>query len=518
MNKKYVKFIYHFAIPLLVAIISFIICYYVINPVYNYISNKGESTLDNILYTTAYEHEQMTTHISTRTSTHEPFLNNTLELSQSSTQETTRDSTKMITLELYFDITQPTSIPIQTSFHEFKQEPTQNRVHTPTHTTNLDTTHETTSVTTHPQLSTSTQPISSEFIQESTQYQIQEQTYIPSQKTTQTHTIITTHPQVNIPTQTTLLEFTQESMKNLMQTPTHFTDQNTTYVPVLITDAQHPIIESKLMHTSYTVGSSGSLYIEAYSPDGGSISYQWYSNSINDYDGSIPITNATDHFLEVPVDTEGIFYYYTIVTNTNTNVNGNQTATWVSPIIIITINPQNYDMTYIPSNDTIIEINSVYNIFISHSVGGQADSNPWWMTAQGQVIYLNAKADLGYEFHFWEVVSDNVIIQDPFSTNTSFIMPNSEVHIYAHFIQPGVSIISYYVYLSASNGVNTMNQSHYIAEPGEIVTLHVTPEDGYEFDYWDVFVDNINVDVLSPTISFIMPSHHVSFSANFKRK
>ena len=71
--------------------------------------------------------------------------------------------------------------------------------------------------------------------------------------------------------------------------------------------------------------------------DGGTTSYQWYSNTINSNSGGTLISGATSASYSVPTTTEGTTYYYVVVTNTNNSVNGAKTATVTSGAAKVTV-------------------------------------------------------------------------------------------------------------------------------------------------------------------------------------
>ena len=60
-------------------------------------------------------------------------------------------------------------------------------------------------------------------------------------------------------------------------------------------------------------GALSSLTV-AYQNGVGTPTYQWYSNSINSYTGSLPISGAMNSSYSPPSDSTGIFYYYCVVT------------------------------------------------------------------------------------------------------------------------------------------------------------------------------------------------------------
>lgn len=90
--------------------------------------------------------------------------------------------------------------------------------------------------------------------------------------------------------------------------------------------AAAPTITGQPADLSVTINGNATLSVTASAGDGGTLSYQWYSNATNSNNGGSPITGATAASYSAPTDTEGTTYYYVVVTNTNLGVNGTQTA------------------------------------------------------------------------------------------------------------------------------------------------------------------------------------------------
>ncbi len=103
-------------------------------------------------------------------------------------------------------------------------------------------------------------------------------------------------------------------------------------------DAETPTISSHPESTTVKKGNELNLTIQASVSDGGTLSYQWYSNSTNSITGASAISGETNSTYTVPTTTEGTFYYYCVVKNTNNSVNGNQTATETSDIAEVIVN------------------------------------------------------------------------------------------------------------------------------------------------------------------------------------
>ena len=95
-----------------------------------------------------------------------------------------------------------------------------------------------------------------------------------------------------------------------------------------LTHAQAPEITwvTKSVKTEVNDISNG-LYVEADSPDGGRLSYQWYRSDTASNENGTLIENAEYYRYAPDTSQEGIVYYYCVVTNTNTSVTGNWTAT-----------------------------------------------------------------------------------------------------------------------------------------------------------------------------------------------
>lgn len=104
-------------------------------------------------------------------------------------------------------------------------------------------------------------------------------------------------------------------------------------------DAATPVISTQPVSASYVQGAAANqLNVTATVSDGGTLSYQWYSNTINSNEGGAAIDGATDASYTPPTDTVGTAYYYCVVTNTNDAVTGAKTAQAVSEAAVITVN------------------------------------------------------------------------------------------------------------------------------------------------------------------------------------
>ena len=85
--------------------------------------------------------------------------------------------------------------------------------------------------------------------------------------------------------------------------------------------------DASLEKPSFTVDLSGSvsarmneeaspLTVEATVTNGGTVTYQWYRNTVNSNGGGTPIEGATEATCVPELTEEGITYYYVVATNT----------------------------------------------------------------------------------------------------------------------------------------------------------------------------------------------------------
>jgi hypothetical protein len=83
---------------------------------------------------------------------------------------------------------------------------------------------------------------------------------------------------------------------------------------------------------------ANALSVTASVSDGGTLSYQWYSNTINSNSGGTSLGSGAQASVYIPdTATVGTTYYYVVATNTNNDVNGTTTATATSNTAVVTV-------------------------------------------------------------------------------------------------------------------------------------------------------------------------------------
>ena len=141
----------------------------------------------------------------------------------------------------------------------------------------------------------------------------------------------------------------------------------------------------------------------------------------------------------------------------------------------------------------------------------------------GTTLALSAKANDGYAFTGWTVVSGDAVIDDARAAQATLTVGNQNVEVKANFslsltpIDP--SVIKFNVKVSvADDEGGSASCSPEAAATGETVTIFAAPDDGYEFDYWEVASGDIElVDADAATTTFVMGSAQPHAVAHFKK-
>jgi uncharacterized repeat protein (TIGR02543 family) len=166
--------------------------------------------------------------------------------------------------------------------------------------------------------------------------------------------------------------------------------------------------------------------------DGGTLSYQWYSNTTESVSGGTLLPEISDT-LTVPIDTLGKVYYYVVITNTNNGVNGERTASITSDVATVTV--------------AIFATANFYENGTTHSISA----------VLAEDINLPAPAPIiGYTFDGWYIDNDGSEETSPYELNadTNFYAkwtpndpsatPTVKAVFYDDYIEvPGISIEEY---------------------------------------------------------------------------
>ena len=152
---------------------------------------------------------------------------------------------------------------------------------------------------------------------------------------------------------------------------------------------------------------------------------------------------------------------------------------------------------------------SMYSVKVSTDGNGTAKADKT-SAAAGTEITLTAKADAGYTFKEWQVVTSNVTIKD-----NKFTMPAGNVEIKAIFEKnatPPPAPTEYSVKVS-TDGNGTAMADKTSATAGTVVTLTATPKSGYTFKQWQVVTGGVTIK----DNKFTMPAGNVEVKAIFEK-
>jgi len=185
-------------------------------------------------------------------------------------------------------------------------------------------------------------------------------------------------------------------------------------------NAQIPIINTQPSNAMIIFNTSHILSVSAVITDGGTLSYQWYSNSSASNSGGTTITGATSAVYNPPTSTAGTFYYFVEITNTiaNNGDGGTKTATVRSNAVTLTVNAR---------------VNAQTPNIISQPVGGtviSGDSHSFTVTANspddGAISYQWYSNTIAYNTSGTPITGATLAIYNP---------PTSTTGTYYYFVE-----------------------------------------------------------------------------------
>ena len=121
------------------------------------------------------------------------------------------------------------------------------------------------------------------------------------------------------------------------------------------------------------------LMVEASVSDGGTLTYQWYSNNTNSTEGGTPIEDANSDSYEASVPAGETKYFYCIVINTNNNVSGNKTASVTSNVASLASiegSLESINATYKGEYLLVGESSTNFTVIENYSGGNRVEISP----------------------------------------------------------------------------------------------------------------------------------------------
>ena len=96
-------------------------------------------------------------------------------------------------------------------------------------------------------------------------------------------------------------------------------------------------IQPESVSIEMSTGGTHPLSVAAVVYDGGVLSYQWYSNTVECTESGTAITNETNAIFNAPINSVGTVYYYVKVINTNHYIGADKASSVYSDIAAVTV-------------------------------------------------------------------------------------------------------------------------------------------------------------------------------------
>ena len=196
----------------------------------------------------------------------------------------------------------------------------------------------------------------------------------------------------------------------------------TVFVPLHLSyeeeDVEEPVITTHPLSQAVAIDGELTLSVAASSPDGGGLSYQWYSNDSASNEGGTAIEGATEASFEVNTEEGGVYYFYVAVTNGFLNGDEIVGKTVISNVATVTI-----------TNETIY--------YLTIEVSPEEVDNVAIGTAgylEGATVTIKAGDPSGYTFSRWETDDADIVFASATSKETTFVMPDRDVTITAVYV------------------------------------------------------------------------------------
>ncbi|MDD4286195.1 MAG: S-layer homology domain-containing protein [Eubacteriales bacterium] len=139
------------------------------------------------------------------------------------------------------------------------------------------------------------------------------------------------------------------------------------YAPI---DAAFPAISVQPQDQTVDLAQDYNLQISASVSDSGTLSYQWYSNTVNSSLGGSPIAGATNATVTLVKGVAGVTYYYCVVSNTNNDAINEKSRSVTSDTAAVSVG-KGLPVITIPPRAARLRIG--YALSESALTGGQVD-------------------------------------------------------------------------------------------------------------------------------------------------
>jgi hypothetical protein len=292
-------------------------------------------------------------------------------------------------------------------------------------------------------------------------------------------------------------------------------------------NAVMPAISVHPTGATYTLNvSAGALSVTASVSDGGTLSYQWYSNNTADSSSGIAIENANGSSFTPPTENTGTTYYYCIVSNTikDNGDKGKKTEGLASSIARITVIEMGAPIIIVQPASGVCYIDNVAGTFSVSAVSTNEGtlSYQWYSSTDSSSATSEDDTKVGSDsagyippsdtigtFYYYVIISstkDGVTkyttsdavkleVKDVFSITFSSTQTNGSIQISVNG-KPA----------SALSPITSLKD-------GDNIVVQVRPAFGYalgiEANNLSYTANSVQVDITS-SLDFTMPAHNVT--------
>jgi quinol monooxygenase YgiN len=191
---------------------------------------------------------------------------------------------------------------------------------------------------------------------------------------------------------------------------------------IILVNAQIPEITVQPQDATVNKDDEATLTVTASVEDGGTLSYQWYQNDENSYEGGSPVEDANAPSYSPSTASVGISYYYVVVTNTNEVVYGETTAADTSAVATVTVIPlvdaQTPEITAQPQDATVYKDDEATLTVTASVEDGGTLSYQWYQNStnsneDGSPVgtdapsYSPSTASVGISYYYVVVTNTN---------------------------------------------------------------------------------------------------------------
>jgi hypothetical protein len=293
---------------------------------------------------------------------------------------------------------------------------------------------------------------------------------------------------------------------------------------ITVTAVERPVITAQPQGASYTAGAAAlalSVTVTALT-DGGTLSYQWYSNAGSDTSAGTVISGAAAASYTPPVADVGITHYYVKVTNTKDGQTETVTSTAAKIEVAAPGAPAAPAITAQPqgASYTAGTAASALSVTVTPLAAGAGTlSYQWYSNAANSTSGGTAISGATAASYTPPATSAGITYYYVIVTNTKDGQTKTVTSSAAKIEINSSGTPTYNITVtSPANGSFTVkagNDAVTKAAAGTTITLTASPASGYQFKQWTVTGATVSSTVASPA-TFTMPAGAVTVAAEFE--